>query len=223
MKKSAIIFFAFLVLISARAEAEDDFQYWSRYSFQILDTEYVDISNYSEMRFFDDAGDFSLWLTTQKLKVDPFKFLSLEAHYTFLQIEVLDSKSGEEEFKNQHRLELEVSPHWTWDERLTISNRNRLTFRWIEGKGSDNGRFRQMWGLSYAPKNVKWLKSVYANDEIFYDFNTRSFNQNRLTPIGFKFPLYGKTTWQLFYMVQFQKKDTWSSNHILGSQLNIAF
>lgn len=222
MVKRMMILWIALVLCMPAALAADDFQYWSRYSLKLFANDKVDFTNYWEMRSFDDASNLGLWYTSQKLQIHPFKYLSFGMNYTYLESEVSDAKKRTNEFKYQHRLELEASPHWNWDDHLKIKNRNRMEFRWIEGRGSDNGRFRHLWEL-YKPLNAGWLKGIYSNNEIFVDFGRHQINENRLTPAGIALKFNQHAGLKIFYMIQSQKTgEDWKSNQILGTQVDLS-
>lgn len=204
--------------------AEDDFQYWQRLQFKAIDTKYFDFTTYGELRFAEDASDFHFWQTSQKFQFDPIKHLSLGINYTHLQEEVLDSRTRKDEFKYHNRLELEINPYFNITDYVKVKNRNRMEFRWIEDRGSDNARFRHLWQVEVPIKGVLILQSVYTNDELFYDFNREQFTQNRWIPGGITLGIYKKNVLRIFYMVQSVKgRPDWSSNQILGTHVELAF
>ncbi len=209
----------FLLLIGSLAlRAENDFQYWSRFQVKVIDTKYVDSINFWDLRFFDDSSNFGFWQTSQKIQVDLIRNLSLGVAYTYLDNEVAN------EFKYQHRLELETNPYWSWKEWVNIRNCNRVEFRWIEDKGSDNGRFRQLLEFEVPIKNISPVQSLYFNNEIFIDFNQKELNENRVVPFGITFKVYKKTSFKVSYMIQSKKTaHDWLSNQVLGTHLLIAF
>lgn len=219
-----VIFFAILILVvcSMPVMAEDDVQYWSQYSLKAIDTKHVDYVSFWDLRFTDDLSDFSYWQATQRLIFDFIPYLSLGTNYTFLEEQVANSKTKEEEFKHHHRLELEINPHYELKKwvHVNIKNRNRFEFRWIEDQGSDNGRFRQRWELEFPLKRIPAVKSVYINNEYFVAFNRQELNQNRVIPIGINFKIFSKAILSVFYMIQSKKgANDWSSNQIVGTHL----
>lgn len=205
--------------------SEDDVQYWSRFAIKPVDTRYVDYVNFWDLRFFEDISKLGFWYTSQKIQIDPMKHVGFVMAHTYLESEVANARRTQNEFKYQHRLELEANPYWQWGNRLHIKNRNRMEFRWMEDRGSDNGRFRHLWQLEVPIKKVPFLKSVYASNEIFYEFEREKFAENWVTPVGLKVPIYKKTSLQLFYLIQSRKgaKGDWSSNQVLGTHLDVAF
>ena len=224
MKRFVILTFAALFLFSRGIWAEDDFQYWQRLQLKVIDTKYFDYMTYGELRFAEDASDLHLWQTSQKFQLDPVNHLSLGINYTYLEEEVLDSKTKENDFKYHNRLELEVNPYFSVGPYIKIKNRNRMEFRWIEDKGSDNGRFRQMWHIEVPIKGVSIINAVYTNNELFYDFSREQFAQNRWIPAGVAFKIYKENLLRIFYMIQSVKgRPDWSSNQILGTHVELAF
>lgn len=227
MKKVKALTLAAIVLggltALGNALAEDDFQYWSRYQIKLLDTQYFDFTHYNEFRLNDDASNLGLWLTSQKLELQPWKYLGFGLNYTYLETETANARRTQNEYKYHHRLELEATPNYDWRGRIKFKNRNRIEFRWIEDKGSDHGRFRHLWEVEIPVKKIPRVQAVYLNNEFFIDFNTREINENRVVPFGVTFHLYRKIALKTFYMIQSKKADTWESNQIFGTNLLIAF
>lgn len=214
----------FSVILATPVRAEDDFQYWSRYSIKALDTKYVDFVNFWDLRFMEDSSRFRLWFTSQKILINPVEWFGFVIAHTYLENSAVNSRTKTREFVPQHRFELEANPKWEVTPWLTLKNRNRVEFRWIENKGSDNARMRHMVELEFPIRKNPVVKSIYTNSEFFIDFNRHTINENRAIPIGINFYLYKKSTFGVFYMIQSQKgARDWSSNQILGTQISLVF
>lgn len=223
-RKIPILLICFVTIFMVPAGAEDDFQYWSRYSIKAVDTKHVDYINFWDIRFYPDAGRAGFWLTSQKLQFDFVKNISFVAAHTYIESRTVDSRTKDSEFKFQHRFELEANPYWQIKKWLKIISRNRIEFRWIEDKGSDNARFRQAWELETAVPDNPVLKSIYTGNEMFVDFNLHTINENWVTPIGLNLKICKKSSLKVFYMIQSKKgARDWLSNQILGTQVSIAF
>ena len=203
--------------------ASDDFPYRSLYTFKIIDTSKIDFLLHAQARLKNNAKDLSFSLVSPQLRLDVHKNLTLGFNYTYLNTTVTNS-SAEEEFKFHHRLELEFNPHWNLTEYFKLNIRNRMEFRWIEDKGSDNPRFRSQWTVEFPIKNHEPLKAFYTNSEFFYDMSDHRYKENWTVPAGLKFKVNDKTTLSVFYMIQsLLGSDDWSSNQILGSHLFVSF
>ncbi|MBP9865276.1 MAG: DUF2490 domain-containing protein [Candidatus Omnitrophica bacterium] len=203
--------------------ASDDFQSWNSMQLKVVDTKYVDYVTYGELRLTNDAGKLGFWQTTQKLQYDFFKYLGLATNYTYLESEVANAKQTRNEFKYHHRFELEANPRWSWKDRLNLRNRNRVEFRWIEGRGSDNTRWRTLGEVEVPLHKIPIVKSVYMSDELFIDFPRQTINETRIVPVGLTVGVIKGIDLKVYYMIQSQKGNTWSSNQVLGTQLNLDF
>ncbi len=212
------------LLLAAPVQAEDDFQYWSWYLVKVIDTEKIDLSMYADARFYNDLKDEGLYLISPKIQYNFFDNVSFSTNYTYLNYRSTNALSGDAEFKYQHRAELEVNPHFKINDYISFHNRNRLEFRWIEDKGSYNTRSRHRFAFSFPLKDSKFLKKIYTNSEIFYNYAEHTYDENRTVPIGLSFKLNDKTSLDTFYMIQFKKGSTdWKSNEILGTMLKLKF
>lgn len=206
------IFFLFSLLPTTPAQARDDVRYWSEFLFKIAETEHVKFSLYTEGRFYDDISEDGLHLVSPKISYDVWKYVKLGTNYTFLQF-----KSGGE-YRYQHRAEVEINPQFPIGAFAKFSNRNRVEFRWIEDRGSDNTRSRHRFRLSFPIKSIKQLSSIYIDSEFFYNWSDHRYDENRSVPMGLSFNLSKKVKLNLFYMIQARKSSTsWSSNQILGT------
>ncbi|PIQ85052.1 MAG: hypothetical protein COV74_10670 [Candidatus Omnitrophica bacterium CG11_big_fil_rev_8_21_14_0_20_45_26] len=223
LKRFILCLIGFIVIAIPSSLARDDAQYWSQYSIKWLDTKYVDLVNFWDVRFTDDWSHVGLWFTRQQVRINPWKHLGFNVAYTYLETEVQNAAKTQNEYKYHHRLELELNPSWNLPNDWKLSNRNRVEFRWIEDKGSDNTRFRQLWELEVPVKKLR-IESVYLNNELFYDFSTQKFNEDRITPFGVKIKVCSKAYLKLFYLIQCKKgARDWSSNQVFGTQVGVTF
>ncbi len=203
--------------------ASDDFQYWSRATLKTLDNDKFSLATYGEGRMMEDAGEARFYLISEQMAYHWLEYLDLGLNYTYLENKV-SSSTTEDQFKYQHRLELEMNPHWSLTDWLDIKNRNRVEFRWIEDQGSDNTRFRQLLELYFPLKNTALFKGFYLNDEYFYDFRAEKITENRFIPVGVDFKISGNVSLKIFYMLQALKRaNDWSSDQIVGTHVTISF
>ena len=214
----------FILTYATGAHARDDAQYWSRYSAKLIDTKYIDFVEFWEFRVLHDWSRVGYWQGTQQIQSDYFKHLGLNVAYTYLESESISSSTSVRTMPHQHRLELEAVPRFQWKNGIQFTNRNRYEFRWFEHQGSNHGRYRDLYELSFPIHGLGPIQNIYANNELFIDMHKHALNENRLIPVGLTIKLFGKNTFKVFYMIQ-SKKDTktWSSNQIFGTQISLAF
>jgi len=216
--------FLLLAVMTRTASAGDDYQYWQQFSLKPYKSEKVDFLIFSDSRFVSDAQALGLYFFSPRLTYHYSRNLDLGLNYTHIQSRRVNPSVTDESFNFQHRAEVEVNPQWQITDGMKLKMRNRVEFRWIEGRGSDNTRYRQRWTIDLPVKKAGFLKSVYVNSEFFYDAARRNINENRSVPLGLNFKLNDKTGVSVFWMIQSQKgRRDWSSNQILGTLFSLSF
>jgi hypothetical protein len=211
-------------LHASKSFAEDDLQYWSRYSVKLVDTKHIDFVENWELRLTDDWSQIGYWHGSHQLKFDFFEKLGFGLNYTYLDNESINSRTHDRSMIHQHRLEFEATPRYKFKNGIKFTNRNRYEMRWFQDQGSNHSRIRTLYELSFPIKNLGRIENVFCNNELLVDAHKHALNENRLIPIGVTIKLFGKNTLQVFYMIQSKKgtKD-WSSNQVFGTQVSIAF
>jgi hypothetical protein len=213
-----ILFLIFSVTWSANAE--DDLQYWSQYLFKVYSKDKVSVSFYSEGRLTDDLGRLGYYQFTPQVRYAVHKNLDFQLNCTYLETR----NNNQNNFTHQARLEPEINPHFTFGNGLEVYFRNRMEFRSIEDKGSDNTRYRGRVRMTVPVKNIWRIRSVFADTELFYDFTENDHLEQRTIPFGLNLKLCDAADLQLFYMVQHRRDaQDWSSNQILGSMVTFKF
>jgi len=196
----------------------DDFGTWSGISVKTLDTKHVDLITVGQARMYNNSSELLQYNISQQVVVDVNRYLRTGVNYTFLPTR----KSDADDFTNQHRIELDITPRWPVTDRLAFDLRNRFEIRWIERRAGTDERMRNRLGVSYDLKNVLPLHSVFASEEIFYRLDRFEVTENRLIPAGVKLKLNQHVGLEFYYMLQSVKtRGSWSNAHVIGS--NVAF
>jgi hypothetical protein len=211
-----------LALGTPDAAAEDDFQYWSWLSLYAVRSPAFDLYTYGQVRFVNDLADDGLYHVSERFVLHWAEGLDLGTNYSYISSVTTDA-AGREEFKDQHRWELEANPSWKPAEWIRVKSRNRLELRWIEDQG-DKPRFRQRWEIQLPVKDARPLDYFFANNEFFFNFEGEAYNENRLVPLGVNLRLRENASLQVFYMVQSRKGSRdWSANEVLGTHVVLTF
>lgn len=221
--KTVVLTGSLLVAFNVPAHARDDYQYWSQYMFNLVDQGKWHFGLFTEGWMYNDAGNFSYYAVSPKLKYDAWKYVSLGMNYTYQEAKSFNTVEGHSEFKYTHRWEWEVNPHFDITPWLKFSNRNRLELRWIEDQGYHNTRSRHLIGFEVPIKNAGLLKAAYIDNEFFYNYKTDRYDENRATPLGLKFKLNDNVSLKLYYTIQTKKTNTWSANEALGTMVTVNF
>jgi hypothetical protein len=221
MKKIILTVFlaGFLAAGSGAAQAADDFQYWSRYLFNVASKGNFNYMLYGEARLRNDAERLEIFLLSPQVQWKFSKNLNLQFNYTYIG----SRGATRDDFAVQHRAEFEVNPHWSVGGWLKIQNRNRMEFRWIEDNGPDNPRLRNRLRFLFPLKGIGPLTSLFADTEWFYNFDQDKHDEQRTIPVGLNFKVNDLVNFQTFYMIQHTKTDTWKSNQILGTMFTVKF
>ncbi|MCB9771566.1 MAG: DUF2490 domain-containing protein [Candidatus Omnitrophica bacterium] len=222
IRKFMVVFILFFS--AGYVYAGDDFQSWNQLSLKVYQMDKIDFIIFTDTRLTHDAQKLGMYFISPRVVYHHTKNLDFALNYTYLQSRRTSSSAIDDSYNWQHRAEIEVNPQWQLADWLKLKMRNRVEFRWIEGLGSDNTRYRQRWALEFPIKIIKPLKSLYASSEVFYDFSKSRINENRTVPVGLNFKMNDKVGLSLYYMIQSQKGTRdWASNQILGTLVSIDF
>jgi hypothetical protein len=219
MKKHFPIMPALVVLLlldeTTTARADDDFQTWQTVSLKWLDTKYVDLTTAVHTRFTDDSSDFALWRIGQAVSTDPLPWLRAGVAYRYT-----EAKDSAGDWRHQHRGELQLTPHFKLNDRVSVSLRNRLELRATEGADEVHEVFRARLQFNIATPEWKPVRGFYVSNEILHSFDLGEIFENRVVPLGLRFRLHDKANLNVFYMIRSVRGgDEWRHAHVLGTGL----
>ena len=137
------------------------------------------------------------WRFTQphEVNIDPDKenFLVTGAGYEHLQT----FQSGNDTIEN--RLAVQATPRYRLGERLLLTDRNRVEFRWVNGEYST--RYRNLFAAEYYAEIREFRFTPYVSAEFFYDITTSVWKQEWYTA-GFEVPYRHWLMVDLYYLRQ---------------------
>jgi len=192
----------------------DDLQSWHRLSLSVWQKDRWEAQFSAEGRWMEDSTRLHEYLFTPQITWQANEHLQAGMAYTLLGVR---DATG---FNNDHRLELELNPHWELTDWVRLDLRNRLEVRFREGPGNGTERTRHRLQLSFPLHHTGALKSLFVNNEAFLDLDRHQYNQNRLTPLGLSFRLNEHTQMRIFYMLQSTRiRADWDHAHALGTHL----
>lgn len=192
----------------------DDLQGWHRVSFSVWQKGRWEAQFSAEGRWMEDSSRLHEYLFTPQITWQANEHLQAGMAYTLLGVR---DATG---FNSDHRLELELNPHWELAEWVRLDLRNRLEVRFREGPGNGTERTRHRVQFSIPLHHTGALKSLFVNNEVFLDLDHHQFNQNRLTPLGLSFRLNEHAQLRLFYLLQSTRtRADWNHAHALGTHL----
>lgn len=171
-----------------------------------------------EMRYKSSLTSIYYYRIAANFAYQVKPYLDLEAHYSY----IYNKSEGAARFSNVNRLELEVNPSKRFENGIALKWRSRLELLKQEGVAYIQFVFRDRLMVQIPIKNCGRLTSIHLYDEVFYDFKTHRFTQNRFVPLELSFALNQKTHLEVFFMVRNYyslSSDRWYRSLVLGSAL----
>ncbi len=193
--KKTVIFLLFLVSINSYAQEnpEKELGVWYMYNGSHKVSDKFSLKTMAHFRFFEVGDDMQQFIGRLGGNYQFNKTVSATIGYAFLNTDDLDSYNVDGGDDNEHRIYEDLNVKHKLS-NLGIAHRLRAEQRFFESR---TGHFiRYQLGLSY-PLSKKW--STYLYDEIFFDFDGQSYNQNWFGT-GLKYKLSDVVKLQVGYM-----------------------
>lgn len=193
-----------------------DVEYWQFINWNNWEKGPYKIYTSGAVRFNEDISKYYYGRATINFayKVNPC--LTVEAHYSYFNVK----NRGSLHFIKNHRLELEYNPSLTFSNGIILRSRNRFEIVKQEPSYPFNYILRQRLMVAFPISNFGKLVSIDFSDELFYNFNSHKFNQNRLIPIRLTYALNRHTSLNVFVMIRHFFSDQWYRSVVLGSELS---
>jgi len=165
-------------LISATATRSEVPQLWDFTHFRLYDEGKTRIDLTLHGRLVEDVSKLSVLQIQPKLSRQVTDGLRLGLNYSYFSIRQTNDASGEDQFINQNRAELEVLPEVRLNDLLNLVQRTRYEYLMDNDFEKLNTRLRHRMQFITEPLNDQGLRLV-TGTELFYDIGSRSFNQAR--------------------------------------------
>lgn len=205
----------FTTCLYTEAYGADDGQFWHSYSLKAKLAEDFSFKVTGEQRITDDFSKSTvanvspgfLWHPSEHFEIGPF-------------FKYERSKAGNGDHVNERRWLLEGTLKGSLGP-LKISDRNRIAYR--DRSSTDEWRYRNRIKLAY-PIPVKSITlSPFVSEEIFWQWNEGSFNQNRVQ-LGVAAKLNKHVSFSLYYMIKSNRRGAdWDDAQVVGTSLGLSF
>ena len=221
--KINILILGFVLLTMLPLQARDDQQYWSWYLFNLYQRPKFKVSTYAEFRLQNNLNQPKLTLISPKVYFPVNKNLTFVTSYTYMNV-LRAAPIADDEYRYQHRIELEANPSFAITKWLKFKNRNRLEVRWLEGFDGPRNRSRNRVELEVKTPGRGFIKGLYANSEFFIDLKANQYNQNQFIPIGLITQVKPNIKFRIYYMQQYLRTGLdWRANQVIGTFLILNF
>jgi len=198
----------------------DELQAWYQSTVFKRLNERWSVGNYLDLRATDGVGPLALGMVSPRVRYDFSPNWAGEVHATWLRARSASSSTK----TSFERLELELNPRYGMGEGFTFSARNRLELRWADSLPGTNERLRIRPQLEWATPWAGPVAAVFANNEIFYDFDQGLVTENRLIPFGLAFRPAPSTDLRLYHLWRHTRAATrWYDFHAIGFAANFNF
>lgn len=193
-------------------------EYWQQFFWKMWEKESFAIGTYVKIETGNHWKDVRSLQINEQLSWKVSENFSLELHYAYLHGRSVVPNSL---WRWQHRLELEANYTFNFFCNCLIKTRNRLEIRRLEAEPKTAFRLRQRTMFVFPFEDKGLVKSFSVFNELFYNFLTNSFTENRVCPCRFTLELADKKEMDIFFLIQFFiHDDRWRKSFVFGTQFN---
>lgn len=217
MKKTILsIALLFISLnLTKSAFADRDWEYWSRYSFELPLNKKVSYLIKPEWRIKDDMTDKYLFKLEQAVAFKLNKFLELAPYY------VWQESKTKGNYDRSDLVYLDVTGKILLKEVFDLRIIDRLRYQYNFDK--ELTVFRNSSRLTKSFKIKSFEVSPFIEDEIFYDTKQDKLNENWASA-GMSLALNKNSNIAVSYLLDTKKKgNDWAYANVLVTSLNIKF
>ena len=200
--------------VAGHVQAADDWQYWNGIKLKHALHEQWDVHIKFEQRVTGDLSALGLHSYAPGMVYKPNTHMQYAVGYKY------ELKNGASRWSEEHRLEQILTLKGAWL-GFKGSVGTRVEYRSIDG--DEKWRWREKVTIS-RPIVLGHLKlAPYLSEELFFDFKTDEYNQNRAV-LGVAKKLSSSVEVDLYYMYRADLKSSgWSGVNVLGTSMTIAF
>ncbi len=207
--------FALLFLLPSTAQAQDDWQFWHSYDLKKKLSDEFSFKIGGEQRLVDDFSNSGLANVSPGFLWHPSRYFEVGPFFRYER-----EKQANGDHVNERRWILEATLKAKWGP-FKVSDRNRIAYR--DRSSTDEWRYRNRLHIGYPIEVGKRTIEPFVSEEIFWQWNEGSFNQNRIQ-FGVAFSLSANTTLSLYYLIKSNRRGSdWDESQVLGTALGVSF
>lgn len=142
------------------------------------------------------------------------KYVSFTPSYIYI---AQQSAAGVNEYESRLRFAVNLENSW---KKFSVDDRNLVEYRFRNSR-SDSVRYRNRLRFRFPIKEVgKELFVPFAANEIYYDFQAKTFSRNDFS-VGASRKLSPNITADFFYLLRINKSDSPKHSNVFGVNLTI--
>lgn len=189
-----------------------DVEYWQSLKWKNYENCQFKLYTDGQIRINKDLSRVYYYRISECVAYSVFPDLDVEAHYSFLYLK----NRGATRFNNVQRMELEVNPSLPLNDCVSLRWRNRYELIKKQDSAFYRSVFRHRVLVQYKMEDY----TMSASDEVFYDFKTHKFTQNRWMPLQINFDVKKMNLGFFFMLRNFYTSNKWYRSVVLGSEVN---
>ena len=208
---AALLLFPALV---PRASAFDDYGTWQWTSLEVFHSGKFSANLFNELRWRDNSTDFSLGLVGPLFRWQGWTHTSFALGAYYLHV----PRGFNLDDTNQAWVDVEMLNTWKASDDISVSMRTMFENRWLEDPHGNRQVSRHRFGLATACHKLGPVSKIYCNDELFLDWDTGKFRENRAIPVAASFKLNDHASLDVFPMIRSTEgAGKWTHEFILGT------
>jgi len=142
------------------------------------------------------------------------KYVSLTPSYIYI---AQQPAAGVKQYESRLRFAVSLENSWR---KFSVDDRNLVEYR-FRNNSSDSVRYRNKLRFLYPiKKDKKELFVPFATNEIYYDFQAKTFSRNEFS-VGLSRKLNTNITTDFFYLLRTNKSDSPKQLNVFGVNLKI--
>jgi hypothetical protein len=142
------------------------------------------------------------------------KYISFTPSYLYI---AQQPAPGRKQYENRVRFAVNLENSW---KRFSVDDRNLVEYR-FRNNSANSVRYRNRLRFLYPIKKDKTLLFIpFAANEVFYDFQARTFSRNEFS-IGLSRKISPNATTDIFYLLQTNKSGLPKQLNVFGINLKI--
>ncbi len=194
---------------------DGDFQIWHTENQEVKINKDFKVTLEEEFRFGDDASEFYYHHYDAGLVYSLNKNFDLSINYR----QIYEKKKGDFKEENRPHINATIKAEAYG---FKFEDRNRFQYRHFDYQ-SDLRQYRNKFTAKFPWKFTKMEIQPYLADEIFLDFQNKSFSRNRFYA-GFGMGLTENLKLEVYYLLQSSRSTKeWTDANVLGTKVKLAF
>lgn len=196
------------------AEARDDSEYWTMYTFSLKLTEAIKLNLFEQLRLKNDMGNFYTYVQYAGIGYKFNDYFDIAAWYKLV------SLKKNQHWSESHRFDIDGTLTLKFDNGVKLSNRSRFERNTTASSWLYRDRIKLQKKIELFDRDF----TPFISNEFFLDLEPNDGCHENRGSLGFSTGFIGDTKLTIYYMSRNKKKDgSWYNANILGTTVGFSF